>query len=193
MAMRINEVPRRYINAVIEPDNLEQWHPEVYDVCARFLRGFRQCQEEGKAPCLLGPSGIGKTYGIAAVTRFLAEKIQSQPGTEFTYLWVPTSEAFDNLTAHRDFRSAAYWKFDNLLKTADWVVFDDIGYLRDYPRYQELLWLYLNHRCDERKMTAFTGQLSIETLDDLIPVFGDGIVRRLDAMCGGLITAIPEG
>jgi DNA replication protein DnaC len=183
----INELPPRYTDAIIEREITPEWNQDIHSVCINYLEDWLDFTKDGIAPFLAGTPGTGKTYAAAAVINRLVHSMERLNETVPTFVWAPVGRVLDVLSAHREFRSDTYWKLDSALKGYDIVVFDDISYLRDYPRLKDLFWVYVNHRYEHKKPTMFTCNINMENgWDPLIQIFGDALCRRLKEMSAGL-------
>jgi DNA replication protein DnaC len=143
------------------------------------------------APFFTGISNAGKTYAAAAIVNRLSMYVPEVTGNEFSYVWAPVSDVFNTLTAYRDYKAQSFWELDFALRNADLVVFDDFGYLTDYPRHKDLFWLYVNCRYDEQKQTIFTSQFDLsDGWDSLVEHTGEGMARRMQEMAEGLMVSL---
>lgn len=185
-----NTLPKRLETAQIEKEPTGPWNPAVHETVAEFLSS-RKYLDEGIAPLVTGTSGTGKSYALAAATNRIRNKFIEEWGEEFEFVWAPVGETLDRVMAYRDFRSDNFWKWDNLLKRADFVIFDDFSHLRDYPRLREQFWVYLNARYDAKLPTAFTANLDLsEGWGALDEAFGEHFRRRIQSMSEGLAVSL---
>lgn len=184
----INSVPVRYKDAVIKKDDDTGWQPAIYETAAQFLSGYWQYRDEGKAPFFSGRGNTGKTYAAAAIVNYLSDKVPERTAEDFTFVWAPVCEIFNVLAAHRDYRKDQFWMLHKAILMSDLVVFDDFGYLTDYPRHKEMFWTYVNARHDAKRQTIFTCQYDLsDGWDSLIELEGEGMARRMMVMCQGLM------
>lgn len=197
---RFQEIPARYRNAVISPKSREGWRDELYELVADYLKGYKEHVPKGIAPVLVGVSNAGKTHAAAAITNYLkkaAIKHQDDPFwvdfTERGFVWAQANDLFATLTSLQDFRKDVFWRLDTALRTAPWLVLDDISHLRDFERHQEMFWLYLDHRYTQNLATLITANFDlsdgIEVLDEIL---GEPLRRRIKAMAGDFMILLTD-
>lgn len=182
---RFNKIPALFADAVIAKDVQGDWNPDLYESCAKFVRLVKTRKTEGKAPFFAGKSGIGKTYACAATVNYLV-RLKEEQVEDFVFVWASSADFFRTLSMYESFKTKDFWSIDGQMGTADLVVFDDFGYVSQFPRHQEAFWAYVNYRYENKKPTMFTCQYDIASWEDLVTHVGEGMTRRFMEMSGDL-------
>jgi DNA replication protein DnaC len=187
----VNTVPTRFKDVTISSALVLDWQPDVHSATVEFIKNFVRGSDE--SILYSGASGIGKSYAAAAiVNKALQLKPSNDDGDETSILWAPVGDIFESLAEWRDYKSEQFWKADHLLRNADLVVLDDIGYVGEYERLQRSFWRYVDYRYSWNKPVVFTCQFDLPDWDALyqqnLPA---GMVRRIQDMCNNnLVNAL---
>ena len=130
----------------------------------RYLQGFAGYFAEGRAPLLLGNSGLGKSRAAAAILN--AVRIGSKG--RYSTSWAPASEAMNLLLDAKDMRNTSMYALTyRTLMESDLLVLDDFTTLRDAPRLKEYFWIVTEARYNNNKPTIFTANFTIKMDDDI--------------------------
>lgn len=181
------EIPKLFDNASLSTIKDEA----VREFANHYVTEFTKYFLSGKAPLLLGSSGVGKTFVAAAIARALAFD------EEFDYtapvLWIDTVERLNHLLDLRDFRLASeYFDKKRKIKKTPVVVLDDVLQLREFERIRELLFEIVNYRYSEKLPTIITANIqnTKEHWTELTREVGSPLARRMREMSEGLAILI---
>lgn len=154
-----------------------------------YILRFKSYAEEGKAPALFGRPGTGKSYCAALVANELVANASVK-----TCVWAPTVEKLNHILDLRDFRKESYFGSKQRLFEADFLVFDDFGQLRDFPRIREFFFEIVDHRYAWKKPTMFTanftGATTKELEKEIAKCFTESLARRILTMSEGFVYSV---
>lgn len=179
-------VPRRFRDAVID----NKTNLIMAAIVEDFITNFHQYYKEGKAPCFLGPPGVGKTYASVAIAKQLHTK-------QVPVTWVDAVTTMSRLMDLRDFRKDEFFVERKKLTDNPVVVLDDFYQLQRYDRTRELFFQIVNARYNNNLPTVFTGTFDVETSASFVvehkvwevigEKFGSSVSRRIKVMSEGLL------
>lgn len=130
----------------------------------RYSRTVETCRRFAGKPegwlVLLGPPGCGKTHLAAAIAN-----LRLKLGQPALFIVVP--ELLDHLrAAYRPDSEVSYDELFQQVKSASFLVLDDMGSQATTPWAREKLYQIINHRFVERLPTVFTSALALEEIDE---------------------------
>lgn len=94
--------------------------------------------------------------------------------------FVSVPSLFDTLRSGMDNPTPELRQLEEIIKTCDLVIFDDIGAESPSKWVKEKLYIYINERSANGRATIFTSNLTIEELEDTL---GDRITDRIWGLC----------
>lgn len=128
--------------------------------------------------------GNGKTSWACKIMfnyiRAMGQEIESLEKPKV--LFVSTPQLFDDLKAafDNDEKAREMSHFEDCIKDAELVIFDDIGAETPSKWVKEKLYIYINFRESNRKSTIFTSNC---TIDELANTLDDRITDRIYGLC----------
>lgn len=155
---------RAFLPALNLPDRFSDAQPTelpagpVRDAVEQYIDGFWDATDRAIAPCFAGRVGKWKTYGAAVIARYAD--------------WHQVPTAFFTCGSYFMRAEAAFYLPEglSLLKVAQEVpfaVFDDFTQVKPDSRAAELMANVVGERFARRLPTLFTGNIPLETADDL--------------------------
>ena len=132
------------------------------NICRQYAQGFRLDDPEGRTPrglLLIGPPGVGKTHLAVATLRDLILNFGVHGRfIDFTSFISRIQSTFDPSS-----EESKHDVIDPVLE-AEVLVLDELGAQKLTPFTQDMLYLVLNTRYNQRRATLFTTnlQLSLE-------------------------------
>jgi DNA replication protein DnaC len=153
---RLDVIPRRYRNAVLERDEIRAWLGQMLD------------GEEGSL-CLIGPTGTGKTYTMWGIYRALVD-------AQMDAIAINLIEFLDRLRPGGEDESQTLKR----LVGAPVLMMDDLGMHKGSEWADERLYLILNARYEAMRPSVFTTNYPVAKW---VEVLGARIASRLIEDC----------
>ena len=169
-------LPDRFITATFD----EKTNQNILELMTEYLVNLEKYENEGLGPALFGPAGIGKTHAVAALAKRLVFKGKKVH-------WASTVQELNDIVDFRDYKSQVYFSRKKKLKETEFVIFDDFGQLRDFPRIRELFFEIIDYRYTWKKPTIFTATFPGEGWENVASCFNASLTRRIKDMAKGLV------
>jgi len=178
-------IPKRF--SEVEFD--EGTNSDVRQLCNNFIDNFDAYYDQGIAPVLTGPPGLGKSYAAAVMAKQLYYDLK------VPVFWADTVTILNRLMDHKDFRSPDYFKLKDLIIKTPIIVLDDFGHMQEFSRSKELFLEIVNSRYASKRPTIMTMNHPLqkpdpETLWEYVAnAVGAAVTRRINLMAGDLLLA----
>jgi len=140
-------IPTRFQNANLK-EVRKNLPPGKWEFLKNYLRDFKTYYKKGVGLLLIGAPGVGKTYTVCAILKFLYQKYRI-PGyfTDTKELAIKFRKAFESDEAS---------KVLNALFKIPILVLDDLGNETLTDWYKEILTSLINARYNGKKLTFIT-------------------------------------
>ena len=158
----------------------------VRELIEEYLNNFNEYYNKGLAPFFFGVSGCGKTHAAAAIFN----AISHGSNETLSLVWASASEFLNQVLDAKDLHMKdTYIALKSALRSADFLVLDDISALRGYSRITELFWTILDHRYGELKPTLITSNFQgheVDVFSYISEDFSSPVARRIKHGSKGL-------
>lgn len=171
-----SRVGNRFKNRTFEAFNINSKNQNAYQKCKDYAAGFPH--KDGQGLILIGDYGTGKTHLAVAVLHELLRK-------DVAGLFATVPELLEEIrkTFNGD-KGNEKSDLLHLIKTAEFLILDDLGAEKASDWVREQLFMIINARYEDMLPTVITSNMLIDELEKQI---GARTVSRIIEMCDGIM------
>lgn len=168
------QIPKRFTKVTFETLRLDNHNRQAYLAAKKYAEEFTRDTSDGLI--IAGPVGTGKTHLAIAILRTVLQK--GIPG-----ICVQVPELLYEIRQSFGYENADKANLLNLVKTAEFLVLDDLGAEKATDWVRETIFVVIDARYRDLKPMVITTNC---TLDELAERIGDRIASRIVEMCQGI-------
>lgn len=171
--MEQSRVGKRFQGRRFDTFNVNDTNRKAFEACKEYVNSF---SKSGSGLMLAGKFGTGKTHLAVAMIHELAKK-------DVFGIFVTAPDLLQKIRTSFDGGNEKVAEIMEIVKTAEFLVLDDLGAERANEWVKEQFYMIINARYENMLPTVVTTNLEIEELENQI---GKRIVSRLIEMTDGV-------
>jgi len=166
---------------------IKQLDDDQFDMVLDYAKNLHARRGKGTGLLLSGPPGIGKSWALAALTRYAVVRSEKE-GYRLDYEYISAPEVFENFGVVGGGAEQDEWRGQSWRRTFDtvpWLVIDDLGKEYRGGKLAEQVPYLLGRIVRKRTMNMLVTHISTnlpiatETDDSVSSIYGESIISLL--------------